>query len=158
MKKMQVWDLAFVVFIWKIIFLVIFWPFYTKTPISQNKVKQVGTRIFGPKWLKLGKSDLWAYQKSLYFHIFEILPRGPGIPHGNFFRPKMANLGLRKFSARDSGTPGQNFKNLFRQIFLITPKTTFAKFQPFWPKNARSNSIYFILRYGPISVKWSKND
>ena len=70
----------------------------------------------------------------------------------------MAILGLKKISACDSGASGQKFENLIIRTFLICPKITFAKFQPFRPKNAGPNLFYFILRYGRFTVKWSKND
>ena len=108
-------------------FLVIFGPFYSKTPISQNKVKQVGTRIFGPKWLKLGKSDLWAYQKSSYYQIFEFLSRGPGIARGNFFQAQNGHFGPKKnFRVRFRGlwTKIRKFDNT---NFFDMPKDHFCQ-------------------------------
>ena len=77
---------------------------------------------------------------------------------GKFFTPFLPKFGLKKSSVHDFSALGQKFKNLLGQFFFIRSKSILAKFQPIWPKNGRSNSNYFILRYGRFSEKWSKND
>ena len=70
-----------------------FWPFFTKTAISQNKVNWNSSHIFGPKWLKIGQSGLQPCQTNCSDNFLIFLPHCPKIARGIIF---LAIFGLKK--------------------------------------------------------------
>ena len=62
-----------------------FWPFFTKTAISQNKVNWNSSHIFGPKWLKIGQSGLQPCQKNAQTSFWFFCPIVPKSPAELFF-------------------------------------------------------------------------